>query len=85
MELKLDYFYFYKILIDLLRCLILKNDLNNSEDYIELGQLPKSWKIASITMIPNKSSPTQDPNYRPISMTSCLANLLENEKSIKNY
>ncbi|RNA44102.1 RNA-directed DNA polymerase from mobile element jockey-like, partial [Brachionus plicatilis] len=45
---------------------------------MEIGQVPKSWKIASITMIPKKSFPTQDPNnYCPISMTSCLGKLLE--------
>ncbi|RNA37963.1 hypothetical protein BpHYR1_047348 [Brachionus plicatilis] len=36
--------------------------LNFKMPKIKPGQVPKSWKIASITMIPKKSSPTQGHN-----------------------
>ena len=40
--------------------------------------LPKSWKIAKITMIPKSVSKSKDPgDYRPISLTSCLVKLAE--------
>jgi exonuclease III len=42
------------------------------------GSFPKSWKIAKIVMIPKKEGYTSNPNeYRPISLTSCLAKLFE--------
>ncbi|RNA01985.1 hypothetical protein BpHYR1_032675 [Brachionus plicatilis] len=34
---------------------------------LEQGRVPSAWKTAYLTMIPKKSSPSQDPsNYRPI-------------------
>ena len=40
--------------------------------------VPKSWKLALITMIPKKNAKSKNPNdYRPISLTSCLGKLAE--------
>ena len=40
--------------------------------------LPKSWKIAVITMIPKKETNSNNPTeYRPISLLSCIGKLAE--------
>ena len=71
---------------DLIHNLMLKNlpestlydILNLFNLSLTTSQIPNNWKKAQVTMIPKKSSPTQDPsNYRPISLTSCLGKLLE--------
>ncbi|CAF1064073.1 unnamed protein product, partial [Brachionus calyciflorus] len=45
---------------------------------VNQSTLPDSWKSATITMIPKKKHRSPDPkDYRPISLTSCLAKLAE--------
>ena len=45
---------------------------------LENYSIPKSLKFSNITMIPKKSNDPENPkNYRPISLTPCLARLLE--------
>jgi hypothetical protein len=40
--------------------------------------IPKAWRSSIITMIPKKSEGLTDPaNYRPISITACIARLFE--------
>jgi hypothetical protein len=45
---------------------------------IKKNQLPNNWKSSIITMIPKKGANSSDPkDYRPISLTSCLAKISE--------
>ena len=45
---------------------------------LEEGKIPKEWKSSVITMISKKSTEPHNPdNYRPLSITACLARLLE--------
>ena len=45
---------------------------------LEKKVIPKSWKQSRVTMIQKKSNDTRNPaNYRPISVTLCLARLFE--------
>ena len=42
------------------------------------GQIPKAWRIATITPLLKKGKETDDmKNYRPISLTSCIGKLAE--------
>ena len=42
------------------------------------GQLPRKWKLATITPILKKGKKANDPkSYRPISLTSCIGKLCE--------
>ena len=51
---------------------------------LKTGELPLSWKESKITVIPKKSTSSSNPkDYRPISLTSCLAKLAEKVISIK--
>lgn len=48
------------------------------------GKIPLNWKKTIITMIPKKNDDKNDPkNYRPISLTSCIAKLGEKLMSIR--
>ena len=47
---------------------------NKSLNY---GTFPKAWKYSYITPIPKVSQPMCEENTRPISLTSCLAKVLE--------
>ena len=45
---------------------------------IKQGKTPTQWKESIVTMIPKKSTKSDNPkDYRPISLTSCLAKLCE--------
>jgi hypothetical protein len=45
---------------------------------IEKSLVPDSWKLSTVTMIPKKVKNSSNPkDYRPISLTSCLAKLCE--------
>ena len=45
---------------------------------IKKNQLPSNWKNSIVTMIPKKCANSSDPkDYRPISLTSCLAKITE--------
>ena len=51
---------------------------------IKESKLPTSWKESIITMIPKKQVNSSNPkDYRPISLTSCLAKLAEKLIAIK--
>ena len=51
---------------------------------IKQSKLPTSWKESIITMIPKKQVNSSNPkDYRPISLTSCLAKLAEKLIAIK--
>ena len=67
----------YKVLSELprsiqaLACLLISSSINNS-------YVPVNWKESQITMIPkqDKDRPKAE-NYRPISLTNCLAKVCE--------
>ena len=44
---------------------------------IQTGELPDIWKVASVTPIFKKGSPSDPANYRPISLTCVACKLLE--------
>lgn len=45
---------------------------------ITTTKIPLRWKKVIVKMIPKKDDEKKDPkNYRPISLTSCLARLCE--------
>ena len=44
---------------------------------IQTGELPGIWKVASVTPIFKKGSPSDPANYRPISLTCVACKLLE--------
>lgn len=45
---------------------------------IETSTIPERWKKVNVKMIPKKTIDRTDPkNYRPISLTNCLARLCE--------
>jgi hypothetical protein len=45
---------------------------------VKQSKIPKSWKNSLINMIPKKNFNSSSPkDYRPISLTSCLAKLAE--------
>lgn len=44
---------------------------------LKSGQIPGEWKDSIITMIPKKGISKNPKDYRPISLTSCLAKLCE--------
>jgi hypothetical protein len=53
---------------------------------LEHSIIPNSWKNSSITMIGKKTQDPSNPdNYRPISLTSCFAKLLERIVSNRIY
>ena len=41
------------------------------------GLIPNDWKIANVTPLFKKSSKCECKNYRPVSLTSILCNILE--------
>src|ERR1700721_1497227 len=45
--------------------------------YVYNGNLPNRWKIANVTPIFKKGSPSEPGNYRPISITSICCKLFE--------
>ena len=44
---------------------------------IQLGEVPKEWKMSSVKPIPKDNDTCQSSNYRPISLLSILSKLLE--------
>ena len=44
---------------------------------IDIGSLPKQWKIAHVIPIFKKGNRKDPANYRPISLTSCVCKLME--------
>ena len=51
------------------------NLINKTDNFSSISQL---WKNSTITMIPKKQNDSNNPkDYRPISLTSCLAKLSE--------
>jgi len=53
---------------------------------LEHSIIPNSWKNSLITMIGKKTQDSSNPdNYRPISLTSCFAKLLERIVSNRIY
>ena len=44
---------------------------------IQIGELPDIWKVASVTPIFKKGSPSDPANYRPISLTCVACKLIE--------
>ena len=51
---------------------------------IKQGKIPDRWKIAVVKMIPKKNDALNNPNnYRPISLTNCLARVCERALLIK--
>ncbi len=51
---------------------------------IKTGKIPKRWKVAIVKMIPQKNDARNNPNnYRPISLTNCLARVCERALLIK--
>ena len=52
--------------------------LNLINKTVNLSSIPQLWKNSTITMIPKKQNNSNNPkDYRPISLTSCLAKLSE--------
>ena len=67
----------YKLLRELprnvkaLACLLISSSINNS-------YVPANWKESQIKMIPKQDKDcSKAENYRPISLTNCLANVCE--------
>ena len=55
---------------------------------LQLGQVPSQWKMANVSAIFKGKGSEQEPsNYRPISITSCIGNMLEKMifKYLYNY
>jgi len=51
---------------------------------IKTGKIPKRWQVAIVKMIPKKNDARNNPNnYRPISLTNCLARVCERALLIK--
>ena len=51
---------------------------------IKKNNLPRNWKCSVISMIPKKEANSSNPkDYRPISLTSCLAKISEKMIGIK--
>ena len=68
---------YYKVLSELprsikaLACLLISSSINNS-------YVPVNWKESQITMIPKQDKDrSKAENYRPISLTNCLAKVFE--------
>jgi hypothetical protein len=52
--------------------------LNLINETVKQAKIPKEWKNSVISMIPKKNKNSSNPiEYRPISMTSCIAKLAE--------
>jgi len=52
--------------------------LNLINETVKQAKIPKEWKNSVISMIPKKNKNSSNPKeYRPISMTSCIAKLAE--------
>ena len=52
--------------------------LKTFNDIWETGNVPKSWKEATIIPIPKPGKDNTNPNnYRPIALTSCICKTLE--------
>ena len=52
--------------------------LKTFNDILETGNVPKSWKEATIISIPKPGKDNTNPNnYRPIALTSCICKTLE--------
>ena len=52
--------------------------LKTFNDIWETGNVPKSWKEATIILIPKPGKDNMNPNsYRPIALTSCICKTLE--------
>ena len=59
-------------------CRILKSPLCRLFNMsIELGRFPNGWKLANVTPVFKKESPSNVSNYRPISLISVLGKVME--------
>ena len=44
---------------------------------LEIGKVPKSWKLANVQPVPKKGSRADPANYRPVAITSIICKIME--------